>query len=149
MQHQRHIRVGFGTMRLRSSGVGGDLQFVLGIQADFEIVIDDREWLREPGFPVVELALAARYWLRNGGDLMFDCKRTGVSFLWVCRTESGYLLGAASQKFRIEAPLPCEPVLHAFREFTGAVVEAAHRDLDVDLEPILHRWSTSPTITQT
>jgi hypothetical protein len=134
------VVIQFGPLHLERLSSPPPYDRLLGINSKFRIVVQEREWLTEPNFPVVELAAAVAAWIRRGGDFVFETIEANESpFLAVHREGSNCRIEAAWQAFPIDVALPFDKVQAAFAQFARSVAASTKEQLDIDVDDLLNR----------
>jgi hypothetical protein len=124
---------------------------LLGIVAEFSVLVDERHFYYEDEFPVVEFAARLSEWLARVGeatgkpDFAFESMESEepclVSFR---RASDGWRLSSRFQRYEEERVFSCEEVIEASKDFIAFVAAETRRQIGVDIEQVL---TVAPTHT--
>lgn len=136
-----------GPLALDRPAVQARLDVLLGVVADFVILLEGRRWLREEMFPVLELVASLIPWLDDVDrgavrDFSYESLEAAegplIEFL---RHGVGWRVRSPWQAFEEERVLATEEVRDAARQLVDDVRRAAASTLNLDVD----RWIARPT----
>lgn len=116
---------------------------LLGIVAEFSIVIDERHLYYEEEFPVVEFAAQLHEWLRKLGegqkqDFVYQSMESEESCLIkFSRAPDGWHLGSPLQRYHEPGAFDCHDVIERSREFIRLLASEIKTRLTIDIGPVL------------
>jgi len=117
---------------------------LLGIVAEFSIVVDERHLYYEEEFPVVEFSARLSDWLRSLGkgsarsDFVFESMESEEPCLISFRCASGgWRLSSKFQRYDEKRVFSCREVVEASDDFIRFVRTETRRQLGVDIEPLV------------
>jgi hypothetical protein len=133
------MRFIFGTLRTDRPALESRWDVLLGVVADFSIVIGERLLLHEEMFPILELAMALKRWNddHDGGvirDFSYESMESAEGpLLQFLRKDNGWNVRSPHQEFEEERLFTTDEIRDATHQFVEDVQRAAAAQLGLEV----------------
>lgn len=139
------MKLVFGRLRADRPALESRWDVLLGIVADFSILVGGRRLLHEKMFPVVELAASLKRWLDDldrgaTGDFSYESMESAEGpLLQFLRRDAGWNVRSALQEYEEEQVLTTDEIRNAASQFVEDVLRATALQLNLEVG----RWFTT------